>query len=78
MSLEGLKMVFQMLIQTQIENPQNTIWPFNHQELVSVSGFPNSFNLVLMNSDFLTAFFPLPHPTNSCPSNLFSSHSLLN
>lgn len=60
MSLEGLKMVFQMLIQTQIENPQNTIWPFNHQELVSISGFPNSFNLVLMNSDFLTAFFPLP------------------
>lgn len=69
MSLRSLKMVFRMLIQAQISNPETIIWLFNHQELVSVLGLPNGFVLILVNSDFLVAFSPLPYPINSCPSN---------
>lgn len=68
MSLRSLKMVFQMLTHAQICNPQTIIWPSNHQELVSVPGLPNGFVLILVNSDFLVAFSPLPYPTKSCPS----------
>lgn len=69
MSIKSWKMVFQMLIQAHICSLQNVIWSFNHQELVSVPGLPINFILIIVNTDFLVAFFSHPYPTNSYPSN---------
>lgn len=60
MSIKSWKMVFQMLIQAHICNLKNVIWSFNHQELVSVPGLPINFILILVNTDFLVAFFSIP------------------